>query len=421
MYICGISETDITPSMGMEIPGYFARRLAAGVLDPLSALTAYFENDGDRAVLISCDAIGVPLSVCDRARHRIAEALSMTPDAVLICATHSHTGGPVEHFGSFCQENNPYLAFLEERIVDGAILAKADARPVTLRFVKTAEDKLAYYRNYVMPDGSYQTWCGPGAKPYGEIDPEVCVLRIDNADGSPYGCLVNYACHCDCVGGDSYSADYPGAMRAALRRMYGEDFRPMYLNGANGNINHCDPNGFHNVPYHFRRMGRILACDVSRAMEIGGEALADDGISAVYRVLTMERRAPDASLIAWAEKVAADPDASVMDAYFAGEALRFRDEGARTVAVPVQVIAVGPLAIFAMPGEMYVEFGKMCKKLRPRAMVASLANAAVGYVPIRELFQPGIYEARLCEGSQLPPDAGYRMVEALAEMAETLF
>ena len=194
----------------------------------------------------------------------------------------------------------------------------------------------------------------------------------------------------------------------------------MYLNGANGNINHCDPNGFHNVPYHFRRMGRILACDVSRAMEIGGEALADGGISAVYRVLSMERRAPDASLIAWAEKVAADPDASVMDAYFAGEALRFRDEGARTVAVPVQVIAVGPLAIFAMPGEMYVEFGKMCKKLRPRAMVASLANAAVGYVPIRELFRPGIYEARLCEGSQLPPDAGYRMVEALAEMAETL-
>ena len=92
----------------------------------------------------------------------------------------------------------------------------------------------------------------------------------------------------------------------------------------------------------------------------------------------------------------------------------------QAVAVPVQVIAVGPLAIFAMPGEMYVEFGKMCKKLRPYAMVASLANAAVGYVPIRELFQPGIYEARLCEGSQLPPDAGYRMVEALAEMAETL-
>ena len=128
MYICGISETDITPSMGMEIPGYFARRLAAGVLDPLSALTAYFENDGDRAVLISCDAIGVPLSVCDRARHRIAEALSMTPDAVLICATHSHTGGPVEHFGSFCQENNPYLAFLEERIVDVSLMVDTAAQ-----------------------------------------------------------------------------------------------------------------------------------------------------------------------------------------------------------------------------------------------------------------------------------------------------
>ena len=94
--------------------------------------------------------------------------------------------------------------------------------------------------------------------------------------------------------------------------------------------------------------------------------------------------------------------------------------GQWTIPVPVQVIAIGSLAVFAMPGEMFVEFGKMCKKLSPNAMVASLANAAIGYVPTRELFQPGIYEARLCEGSKLRPEAGYEMVEALAKMTAEL-
>lgn len=420
MFICGMYESDITPALGMKIPGYFELRLASGIRDRLAVSVLYCARENAQAVLVSCDAIGVPMAVCDRARQRIAERLSMSPDAVLICATHTHTGGPVENVVGFCEENEAYLSFLEDRIVDSAHLAKADARPVKLTFAKTVEDKIAYYRDYVMPDGSYRTWGMADGTPFGEIDPEVCVLRIDNADGSRYGCLVNYACHCDCVSGCAYSADYPGAMRETLRKLYGAQFHPMYINGANGNINHCDPHGFHNVAEHYRRMGKMLACDVSRAMEIGGEAVPDTALAAAYRVLPLETREPDEALLAWAKEVQADPDASVMDRSFAEEAFRFQSLGVRTIPVPVQVIAIGSLAVFAMPGEMFVEFGKMCKKLSPNAMVASLANAAIGYVPTRELFQPGIYEARLCEGSKLRPEAGYEMVEALTEMAEKL-
>ena len=47
--------------------------------------------------------------------------------------------------------------------------------------------------------------------------------------------------------------------------------------------------------------------------------------------------------------------------------------------------------------------GKMLKEGSPVRynMPANLANGCVGYVPIRELFVPGVYEARLCSSSQL--------------------
>ncbi|HAZ18555.1 MAG TPA: hypothetical protein DER23_04615 [Clostridiales bacterium] len=43
------------------------------------------------------------------------------------------------------------------------------------------------FRDFIMPDGSYRTNAGFGneKKAFGNIDPDVAVIRINNADGSP--------------------------------------------------------------------------------------------------------------------------------------------------------------------------------------------------------------------------------------------
>ena len=423
MIRCGIHESNITPSLGMEIPGYFEVRLADGVREELSSIAVFFESGTEKAVIISNDTIQLPQESCDRARAVIAEKLGMQPENILFCATHTHTGGPVETWGEFVHMNMEYIGLLERRMIDGAVMAAAEAREVRLSFASDYEDKLAYYRNYVAPDGSAHTWKYENSVPYGTIDPEVGVLRIDNADGSLYGTIVNYACHCDCVGGSKYSSDYPGEMRRALKRLYGENFKPVFINGFCGNLNHIDPNGFHReVPEHYKRMGRMLAADASRAFERAVHPFEDESIAGALTVMQIESRVPDRYHLDLAARAESDPEADEQERFYAREIRKAEAQGKILLPVPVQVIRIGEAAFFGMPGEIYVEFGKMLKERSPIRynIPANLANGAYGYVPIRELVQPGIYEASVWMSDKLTVDAGYLMADELIAMAERI-
>ena len=422
MMRCGIYETNITPALGMEIPGYFELRRAEGVREELFSIAVYFESGSGKAMLISNDTIQVPTESCTRVRETVACKLDMPPENVLVCATHSHTAGPVETWGDFVHLNEDYVAFLESRMIDGAILAAGRAREVSVGFASVREDKLAYYRNYVETDGSVHTWGGEGCAPFGEIDPEVSVLRIDNADGTPYGAIVNYACHCDCVGGKQYSSDYPGEMRRALRRLYGEGFMPVFFNGFCGNINHIDPAGFHReVPEHYKRMGRMLAADAARAFELAVRRFEDETVAGALTLMAIDSRVPEPYHLDLADRIEKDPDANERDRFYASEIRRAQSQGRIPLSCPVQVIRIGDAAFYGMPGEIYVEFGMNLKERSPipHAFPVNLANGAFGYIPIRELFQPGIYEASVGMSNRLDPEAGYLMADELIRLADT--
>ena len=421
--ICGIYETDITPALGMEMPGYFELRRAEGVREPLFSEAVYFESGDSKAVVISSDVIQIPMESCDKVRAAVAERLDMAPENILICATHSHTAGPVETWGDFVHINTKYIELLESRMTDGAVLAAQRAREVKLAFASGYEDKIAYYRDYVGADGAAHTWDSAGRVPFGEIDPEVGVLRIEGADGTPCGMIVNYACHCDCVGGNRYSSDYPGEMRRALKRLYGADFMPVFINGFCGNINHVDPGGFHGeIPEHYKRMGRMLAADASRAFEQAVHWFEDESVAGALSVMEIDSRVPGPEHLALAERIERDPDAGESDRFYSSEIRRCVAQGKIKCRVPVQVVRVGEAAFFGMPGEIFVEFGKMLKNRSPIKynMPANLSNGAYGYVPIRELFQPGVYEASVGMSNRLDPEAGYLMTDELIRMAERI-
>ena len=423
MLFCGLYELDITPALGMEMPGHFVLRRAKGILERLYAYAAYFENDaGQKVVLVTCDVIGIPDELALKTRAEIARDLDMPASAVLLCATHTHYGGPVETWDDFVHEDPVYVDFLGSRMHDAAVYAVQNKRPVRIGYGSGIERTLAHYRDFVLPDGSYRTNAHvPGMRAFGEIDPEVGVLRIDNADGSPYGLIANYACHCDSVGGVSlYSSDYPGAMRDMLRKTYGAEFMPLFVNGFCGNINHIDfEHGTSAEPGYYRRMGRILAGAVSEVYEKIFLS-DDDAIGGADDRFTLPSRLPDAETLAWADTVR--PEDGVIDNFYASEARRMDAEGSQPIPVTVQVLKIGALMIYGMPGEIYVEFAKILKDRSPSAytMTANLANGNIGYVGIRELFRKGIYSTRICCSAQTEPDAGYEMSERLLKLAAAL-
>jgi len=420
---CGIYEIDITPALGMEMPGYFSVRNATGIKEKLYCEAVCFENDGTKAVILSNDIIQIYAEDADEVRARISEQLGIDGANIFVCCTHTHTGGPVETWGDYVHYNPEYMAFVKNKLVDAAKMASLRLHDVTLSYASCTEDKLAYYRNYINDDGEKRTWVSDGFRPFGEVDKQVGVLRIDNTDGTPYGVIVNFACHCDCVGGTEFSSDYPGEMRKVLRTVYGDAFMPVFVNGFCGNINHCDPNGFHTeVSPHYKRMGRMLAADALRTRELAVKKFEDNTVAGALEYMKIPARIPEAEQVKWANETLAENKLDHTQLFYAREILKFEERAGEPFVCPVQVLKIGEIAFYGMPGEIYVEFGKMLKERSPFKynMPANLANGCVGYVPIRELFAPNIYESKIGMSNKIIPDGGYMMVDRLIELANTL-
>src|SRR5919108_5062535 len=91
----GFGVRDISPEKGMEMPGGFFKRKGTGVRDRLLAV-ACVVSDGERAVaLVGIDTLFVTRPTVEAARRTIQKETRVPAENVLICANHTHSGGPV--------------------------------------------------------------------------------------------------------------------------------------------------------------------------------------------------------------------------------------------------------------------------------------------------------------------------------------
>jgi hypothetical protein len=74
--------------------------------------------------------------------------------------------------------------------------------------------------------------------PYGPVDPEFTLLRIDDESGSSRALLVHYATHPVVLGPTNckYSADFPGVMQAKVESEM-KGVQAMFVQGGAGDIN----------------------------------------------------------------------------------------------------------------------------------------------------------------------------------------
>ena len=70
------------------------------------------------------------------------------------------------------------------------------------------------------------------------IDPQMTVLRLDKADGSPYAVLVNYTAHGTFVNEHDMliSGEWAGSMQRTVEDLIGGGVICLYTNGAEGDI-----------------------------------------------------------------------------------------------------------------------------------------------------------------------------------------
>ena len=94
----GFGIWELTPPLGIELAGYgyYLGRCALSVRDPLYARAVMIEADNTRALVISCDLLGLSKKVCAEV-FRHAEKYGVAEENVIIVSIHTHTGPCIKY------------------------------------------------------------------------------------------------------------------------------------------------------------------------------------------------------------------------------------------------------------------------------------------------------------------------------------
>jgi hypothetical protein len=416
----GFGVGDVTPQVGMDIPGGFYPHPSKGVLDPLLASACVVYDGATPVALVGLDAIAIEKSLVRRVREAIAAATKIPPANVLIACNHTHEGGPTLAV-AYEVDNAAYIDLVAKGITDAVISAWNSLHAAEIGIGTGRQEGIAFNRRFLMRDGREITHPGkPGTphhddiiEPAGPVDPDVGVLAARGPDGSILGVVVHFGCHSTVVGGDRFSPDYCGYLRKHLKSRYGESTPVVFLLGPCGDVTQVD-NQATSRDFgvdHADMMGRLLAGEAIRT--IGRMTWLKDAPVAVETETAPCAIRPDP-----------DPDAekppyglgSSWDEQFAKGRASVAEERRRTPVLPceVQGIRIGPLGIATSGSELFCDLGlriKACSPLQP-TWVVELANEYIGYVPTPQAFVGGGYEPRTARSSKLAIDAGQRLIEA---------
>lgn len=449
----GFAEREITPEIGMETPGGYGKSYHRVFHDACKVRAAVFDDGKTRVALVGIDSLFIRRPTVAAARAAIEKACGIAPEAILISASHTHSGGPtgfflpeeVDAFEASVQPlireksvlgNKDYLTKVEKSIADAVIEANNNRVPARCGVAYGMEDKVAFNRRFRMKNGLTFTHPGQGNPEIvdvaGPTDPQVGVVGAWSLDGIFLGCIVNFACHATTSPGGT-SADYIYYIEKTIQGLMGDKAVVVFLPGAAGDVTQVD----NRSPYQIKQSGEVAsrfvggrvgaeALKALLAMEQGAGSIAP--LAAQTRHLSIRRRPPSDEHVAEAlELVKKDP--KTVDATewtFAKETVILADRVKRDplADVEVQAVQVGPAVFLACPAEYFCQFGLDMKagSRFPFTFPVSMANDCVGYVPTEEALGPhgGGYETRLTSYSNLEPRAGRIMADTLIELSAGL-
>lgn len=406
----GYADADITPPLGGTMPGYFTERISTGVLDPLRAKVLVLSDRRTTIAIVALDLIGLQAPEIAELRRAIRDRTGIPPGHVFVHSTHTHTGAETpRRFTSDAASLYPSLypgkadpawtAELSAKVADSAaraLAARVEEPRATLG--RAVEETVAFYRRFVMADGTIRT--NPGrnnpavVRPAGAIDPDVWALSFDAAKTI----VASYALHPDCVGGTRYSADYPYHLTEAVREQLGREWNVLYLNAACGNINHIDVrNAAQKSGYEeSRRIGRRIAAAVLEARR-RAEPIRLAPLDARSRVVSTPLRQVPPEIAERAEREVREGfDARRnFNELFSPAAYVLSRTRDRAHPAEILTLRLGTLALVGLPAETFVEIARDIRSdspLRP-TLVIGLTGGAMGYMPHKEGFAQGGYEA----------------------------
>lgn len=425
--LAGAATVDITPSGSVFLYGYpHVPRYSTGVHDPLECTALYLRSGDGVAIFLATDLINFSKSLVADVRKRICERTGVAEEAILMSATHTHSGpvmvGMVSNGADpIVPKPDPnYLRFLTEKAVEAAVAAHRAAVPAEIGLAVARAEGVGTNRH----------------DPAGPADAEVPVLIARNkATRVPLACMVVYAMHPTVLHEDStlLSGDFPGLCRQWLRaKALPSDCPILYHNGASGNQSprHVTRG---NTFAEAARLGELLGRAIAGALEkitfsttarvharralleLTPRAFPDvaeahervERVRARFEQLKREGVPRPAVRTAECDVFGAEETAELAAATSDG---RLAAAIARCMPAEIQAIDVGEWRFVGWPGEFFVEYALAVKASAPGTFVITLANGELqGYVVTPEAAARGVYEST---NAVFAPENGAKVVEA---------
>ncbi len=408
MIKAGFSRVDVTPPLGAHLAGYYQDRIAKGILDPIYLNAISFSDDTETVVWVTADFLNIRMENANEIRTAIAKRLGIKGKNVMVSCLHQHTSIIL---ASRTGENSiytdrSYIDLLIRKFCDVSEMAMNDMKEATMLIgEKEAAEKIAFIRRYLMKDGTIVTNPGRGKqdlieRPLDVSDNTVRLMRFKREDGDI--AVVNFSTHPDVIGGEYYSADWPGFVRTNVEREI-EGSRCIVINGVEGDSNHLNFQS-DNIPRkgvpHSMHMARVITDAVhdiwesATPCEVTKLVSKTDMVHSKTRMDGIERY--DECCKFWDDYYAGkitDP----MEMKKIADAGRVRSLLAAPIyqRLPISTVDFGPVALVGFGGEPFTHYATAVREACPDKYIiaACCTNGGEGYLPTAKALAEGGYEA----------------------------
>ncbi|WP_329483270.1 hypothetical protein OG555_13940 [Kribbella sp. NBC_01484] len=382
------TSLDVTPPPGHRLDGYAARTdLATGAADPLRATIIWLSTADEPGVLwLTLDAIAVGKNLTTELAVAAGAAAGIPASHVVVSASHTHSGP-----SGWTGEIHPVIPAERERDLVDALTTEVRATCLARRSVT------ASWRSVEV--------IGVGTNRHrrsGPHDNTAGILALHSPEGSLEAVLLDFACHPTTYGPENlrYSADWPGAARAALApAVVG------FLQGAAGDVSPRFTRQGRGAA-EVARLGGLLASRVREALAGPGLALPQSAPAIRRTTLDLKVREIPSAAEAARLVVAAESRANGQDDP-SGRIAQTRLDGARgqalmaavplpdSLELPISVVTMGDVCWVNLPVELFAVHGACLQadSTHPVTRVVGYTDGYYGYVVDHSAAESGAYEA----------------------------
>jgi len=418
----GAAAVEIPCDDTMDMGGGIHTWKASGAEAPLRATALVLARGDDKLAICSCDVIALHQDFVDPALERVRVATGIPPERILVHATHTHTSPSTVRVHAYDRDAR-FVEGLATAIVDSIVAADADlaANPdCRFRYRLGEESSVGQNSRLLLGDGTI-FWVGKrddAVRPTGPFDTDLPVLAFETEAGAPVATLFNHSTH-------TIGARQPGKRSPAFYGLAAQELERerggvhLFLQGASGST--------HNLTLGVEEMVTRIKDAVTRAHEAAAQ-LPVGRLAALkepfeFRIRAFDESAEEEAVTTYCAKRMGTPgEAAATALVFRTQRAEIAPHRGETRKTSIQTIAIGDVAIVAVPAELFTILGQEIKRSSPfrHTFIAELSNDWVGYVPDRRGHGLGGYQTWMGYHSYCEPGTGERMVAAAVEQLERL-